>query len=285
VRELALRLAPGKRLGRREHAGRQVPEPLLSDPTRDGDFAAHGKDLEHQSHRAVAPPAMGITLGHQVVLKLAREQWPVSFELTHHVASEAGVRFQEIAYPEVARQGVRAPVLRHPRADERQVFDRVDERVVLEELPLLPEQPVELGAVVGTEAAEEDELLGGCHGRDRVHLQEAELPDRVENRRGGAVEELGAHGDPPRLFERNVGHARLEIRTGRCYRPGLERRLARNRAAEQGVVVEQPNQLITRAEVVAGLFAVHDILEDVREIRSLLGGDDGEEEEEPEDQS
>jgi hypothetical protein len=31
-------------------------------------------------------------------------------------------------------------------------------------------------------------------------------------------------------------------------------------------------------------FAVHDILEEVRDIKRLLGGDDGEEEEEPEDQ-
>jgi hypothetical protein len=46
----------------------------------------------------------------------------------------------------------------------------------------------------------------------------------------------------------------------------------------------QPEELITRDEVVPALFALHDILEEVREIRRLLGGDDGEEEEEPEDQ-
>jgi hypothetical protein len=42
--------------------------------------------------------------------------------------------------------------------------------------------------------------------------------------------------------------------------------------------------LITHDELAAALFALHDILEEVREIKRLLGGDDGEEEEEPEDQ-
>ena len=46
----------------------------------------------------------------------------------------------------------------------------------------------------------------------------------------------------------------------------------------------QPERLITRGEVVAALFALHDILEEVREIRRLIGDDDGEEEEESEDE-
>ena len=46
----------------------------------------------------------------------------------------------------------------------------------------------------------------------------------------------------------------------------------------------QPERLITRGEVVAALFALHDILEEVREIRRPIGGNGGEEEEEPEDE-
>ena len=48
--------------------------------------------------------------------------------------------------------------------------------------------------------------------------------------------------------------------------------------------MEGAQSLITRAEVVAGLFALHDILEEVREIRIVLGEDDGEGQE-PEDES
>ena len=65
-----------------------------------------------------------------------------------------------------------APGLAHPRADQREVFDRVDERVPLEELPLLEEQSVELGSVVGAEPAPEDEVLGRRDGRDRVDLED-----------------------------------------------------------------------------------------------------------------
>jgi hypothetical protein len=41
--------------------------------------------------------------------------------------------------------------------------------------------------------------------------------------------------------------------------------------------------LVTRPELAAALLAIHDILEEVREIKRLLQ-DDGEEEEEPEEQ-
>jgi len=45
-----------------------------------------------------------------------------------------------------------------------------------------------------------------------------------------------------------------------------------------------PETLLTHEGLAAALFAVHDILEEVRQIKRLLGGDDGEEEE-PEDES
>jgi hypothetical protein len=43
--------------------------------------------------------------------------------------------------------------------------------------------------------------------------------------------------------------------------------------------------LITHDELAAALFAVHDILEELREIKKRLGGDNGWEEEGPEDES
>ena len=45
-----------------------------------------------------------------------------------------------------------------------------------------------------------------------------------------------------------------------------------------------PNRLIRREELVPALFALHDILEEVRKIRRLLEDDDGEEvQEDPEE--
>src|SRR5436190_21019677 len=44
---------------------------------------------------------------------------------------------------------------------------------------------------------------------DRVHLQEAELPNRLEHRGRGAVEQLRADGDAPRAGEVGVRHAAM----------------------------------------------------------------------------
>jgi len=64
-------------------------------------------------------------------------------------------------------------------------------------------------------------------------------------------------------------------------RPCLELPLARIVTALDAEVDPQP--LVSRDELAAVFFAVHDILEEVREITRLLRDDDGEEAEEPED--
>jgi len=198
--DLAFGFPPRRRLRRREDALAEVPEPLLAGPPRDGDLAARLQDLEHQAHLARAPPAMRLSGCHELVLELPREQRSVPLELAQQVTAEAGVLLQEVPDPAVPRRVAEAPPLRHSRADERQVLDRPDERVPLEELSLLPQQPVELGGVVGPEPAEEHELLRGRDRRDRVHLEEAEVSHRVEDRHRGAVEELRAHRDSPCLL-------------------------------------------------------------------------------------
>ena len=198
--QLALGLAPGQLLGLREDALGEVPEALLADAAGDRDLAARGHDLEHQPHLAGAPPAVTLARRHQVVLEVAREQRAVALELAQHVAAEAGVRAQEVADPLVALQLAAAAEARHPRPLQRQVLDRVDEGVVLEQLALLPEQRVELAGVELAEPAEEDELLRRRHRGDRVHLQEAEPSHGVEHPGRGAVEQLRAHGDPPGLL-------------------------------------------------------------------------------------
>ena len=126
--------------------------------------------------------------GARVVLKVARKQRPVPFELTQHVTPKARVLLQEVAHPEVAAEGLGAPALRHPCAKERHVLHGIDERVVLHELALVPQQPVELARVELPEPAVEHELLRRRDRRDRVHLEEAEMPDRLQDVRRGAVE-------------------------------------------------------------------------------------------------
>src|SRR4029079_8659699 len=54
-----------------------------------------------------------------------------------------------------------------------------------------------------TEPAPKDELLRGRHRGDRIELEEAEPPYGLEHPAGGAVEELGPDGDPPRLLQRD----------------------------------------------------------------------------------
>ena len=53
-----------------------------------------------------------------------------------------------------------------------------------------PEEAVELGDVVGTEPAPEDEVLRGRDGRDRVDLQEAEVTDGLDDVGRRPVERL-----------------------------------------------------------------------------------------------
>ena len=198
--ELALGLAPRERLALREDALGEVPDALLAVAPCHRDLAARREDVEHQPHVPVAPPAVAHTRRHHVVLEVAGEQRPAGLELSQDVPPEARVLAQEVTDPLVALQLAAAPELRHARTLERQVLDRVDEGVVLEELPLLPEQAVELGRVERAEPAEENELLGRRDRRDRVHLQKAEPAHGVEHGARRAVEKLRPDGDPASLL-------------------------------------------------------------------------------------
>ena len=203
------------------------------------------------------------------MLEIAREHRPVPFELAEHVTPEARVRLEEVPHPRVLAF---APPPRSS-ADEGQVLDRPDEGVPLEELPLLPEQPVELGGVEGAEAAEEDELLRRRDRRDRIHLEEAESANRVEDRGRRAVEQLRADRDAARLLDAQ--------RFGELHRAMLDGPVRRSvlwRPPPSSMLLAiEPNRLITREELVPALFTLHDILEEVRKIRRLLEDDDGEE--------
>jgi hypothetical protein len=142
------------------------------------------------------------------VIEVAREHRSPPLELAEDVSPEARVGLEELVAALFPGVLVAAPAPPHPRLHERQVLDRPDEGVPLEELPFLPEETVELRRIEGAEPAEEHELLRRRDRRDRVHLQEAELSHGVEDRRGAPVEQLRPHGDAPGLLLSHLPHRR-----------------------------------------------------------------------------
>src|SRR6266545_4489262 len=161
LREQALGLSDRHALGLGVPARGQVPDSLAVLATDDGNLATPVQGVEHLCHVPVPPPDLGpaVLVTPRSVLELAGEQWAVALELTKDVALEACVLLQELADPALPVVPRPVTVTAHARTDERQVLDRPDERVPLDELPLLPEQPVELGAVERAEAAPENEVL------------------------------------------------------------------------------------------------------------------------------
>ena len=91
---------------------------------------------------------------------------------------------------------------------QRQVLDGPEERVPLDELSRSPRADGRARPVVrSAEPAPEHEMLRRSDRRDRVELQEAEAPHGAEHVGRGAVEQLCAHCDAPRLLDRRP-HAR-----------------------------------------------------------------------------
>jgi hypothetical protein len=95
----------------------------------------------------------------------------------------------------------------HKRLEDRQVFARVEERAPLDELSLLPKQPVELGGVERAEPAPEYEVLRRRDAGDRVELEEAEAAHGLEHPAWSTIETLRAHRDAPRLLDADLTHA------------------------------------------------------------------------------
>src|SRR5579872_5915401 len=92
-----------------------------------------------------------------------------------------------------------APQPFHLRANGGQVAHRVEERSPLEKCAVLPEQAIDLGRIVGTQAAPEHKQMAPRHAIRGIQLKKANVPHGVKRVRGRTVEELSAYGDPPRL--------------------------------------------------------------------------------------
>ena len=196
-----LRHGHRNRLSLRPPARGEVPQALPAAAADDGDLAVMLEGQEHQPDHALAPPAVIPLFAFRTVLEVAGEERPALLELAHDVATKRTVRGQELVHPALALGVPRTPEVPDPGANERQVLDRVDERVPLEERALLPQQPVELRAVVArAQPAEEDEVLRALDGLDDVDLEETEPAHGREHVRRGAVESLRPHGDAPCLL-------------------------------------------------------------------------------------
>ena len=105
-----------------------------------------------------------------VILDLPREQRAARLELAQDMEAEAAVLPDEPVVGVLPAAVVHAAA--HPRPEQRQVLDRVDERTPFDERALLPDQLVQLAGVVGAEPAPGNEVLRRRDGRDRVDLQE-----------------------------------------------------------------------------------------------------------------
>src|SRR5579859_555795 len=162
----APRLRQRQRLGLGIPAVGEIPDALLAPPADDGDLAARREALEHQAHLPLAPPGVLLALVARRVLDLAREKGPALAQLFEDVAAEGGVLPQPLDDPQVERPVAPA----HERLQDREILDRVEERVPFDELPFLPEQAVDLAGVPRSESAPEDEMLRRRDRRDRVEL-------------------------------------------------------------------------------------------------------------------
>ena len=88
--------------------------------------------------------------------------------------------------------------------NHRERLDRPDERVPLEEFRSFRSSRSSFGAVVGADSAPKHELLGRGDRRDRVELEKPEALHRLEHVGCGAVERLGANGEPASFLDADL---------------------------------------------------------------------------------
>ena len=93
--------------------------------------------------------------------------------------------------------------LAHPRVGDREVVHQPDVGTPLEQLPFLPEQPVEVGELVRAKPAPRTSCCGGATVEIGSICSRPSSPDRVEHARRRPVEELRSNRDPPRLVGRD----------------------------------------------------------------------------------
>jgi hypothetical protein len=98
-----------------------------------------------------------------------------------------------------------AAIGEHAQVVQRPVGGRKNERHRLVERPVLPEETIEIGAVVPTEARPQDEQVIARDDVRRIELEIADVRRRLENRSrrrsGDAIETLRTDREAARLRE------------------------------------------------------------------------------------
>ncbi len=189
----------------RYHALRQVPPPLAAATAGDHHLAPARKQLQHPANAPLVAPAGGAPGARGEVLEVAGGEGPTPLQLAQHVAPECVVVGQPL--PDVARPLAVAErgALGRGRVDGV-VGHRQDVGVVLEQRALLPEQPLQVGRVVGAEPRPPDEQLAACY---RVGGIDLDAPQPLGDRHDpGAVrrqplpgEQLGGDAEASNLID------------------------------------------------------------------------------------
>lgn len=202
----------------------EVPEALLAETTGDGDLAAGEQRLEQLGDVARGPAARAPRhlggIGH-----VTRRQRPVGGQLGEHPPAELVVGTDPGVVLGVTRRAgghlgeVQPEVGRRPQHRQGGLVARVL-GAVLEEGAVALERPLQVGRpVLAAESRPGDEVGARCDGRRRVELQEGQAVDHRQQV-GGAigVEQLGAHGDAPRLVSTQPAQPRHVLASLVCVR-------------------------------------------------------------------
>ena len=170
----------------------EVPEPLAPAPRAHRDLALQHEELEHLRHVPVAGPAARRPRHLARVGHVAGEERPGVAQARQHVLAEAGIRVEPGA------EGLAGGPRPQLGQVERQIAHRPDERVELEQRPVVLQGRREpLRVVRRAEPRPGDEVGARGDRRRRVELEEREALDhRHELGRPLGGEQLRADGDP-----------------------------------------------------------------------------------------
>ena len=188
----------------------EVPELLAAPSPGSGDLAAGDHQLQQHPDVAVVVPARRLPRHVAAVGQLAGGQRSVSAQPVEQVAAAGVVGRHPLGARDLPLLERPAPrPLRHLGPEQRQVLRRTDVALVLDQ-PLLVDRVAQLARVVRrAEAAPQHQVGARRDGAGRLRLEHHQVPDHVEeNGRTLHPEQLGLHGDPPRVGPGQlVGHA------------------------------------------------------------------------------
>ncbi len=185
----------------------QVPEPLPPDPAGDRHLTASLHELEHLGDVAVVRPAGRRPRHDTRVRDVAGRERARALQQPEDVPPAAVVVAEPHVHPPLAAPSAGTGEV------EAEVAHRPDERVELEQRPILLERSLQvLGPVRRAEAAPGDEVGVRRDRRGGIDLQQRQPLDDLEQiRRARRVEQLRAHRDPPRLLPASADAPRERV--------------------------------------------------------------------------